>query len=226
MAARKKTPSKPARNPKSVAKAAPAAKSKASKKSTPAAAAKAAAAPKAVAATKAVAAIKVVAAPTKKVAKKKATPAKSAPLTTDALARKIVRATTGDPAKFKLEEFYAPEIKSYEAVGDPAIGLEGLNAKGEYWNGLQEKSTWKARNVVTNKTTIVIEWEAEVTLRDGRTIILPEIAIHHVKAGKIVEERYYYDPTLLAPAPKPQRPAPQPMPEIEPGEPAVDPIDL
>ena len=216
MAARKKTPSKPAKIQKVVAKTAPAAKAAPVAKAAPAAKA----APKKSA--------PIAAAPAKKVlAKKKAAaPAKVAPLTTEALARKIVRATTGDPTKLKLEEFYAPEIRSYELGGDPAIGFEGLAAKAEYWNTVQEKSTWKAKNVVTNKTTIVIEWEAEVTLRDGRTVILPEVAVHQVKAGKIVEERYYYDPSPLAPAPKAQRPAPVPMPAIEPGEPVVEPIDL
>ena len=231
MAARKKTPTKPAKIQKTVAKAAPAAKAPVAK-----AAPIAKAAPVAKAAAKKSAAV-APAAPAKKVAKKKAAPApapakvaaapaKAAPVTTDVLARKIVRVTTADPAKLKFDEFYTPEAVSYEPTGDPAIGAEGFAAKSEFWSTLQEKSTWKARNVVVNKNTIVIEWEAEVHLRDGRTVVLPEVAVHQVKNGKIFEERYYYDPTLLAPAPKPQRAAPVPMPAIEPGEPVVEPIDL
>ena len=36
-------------------------------------------------------------------------------------------------------------------------------------------------------------------MRDGRTVQLTEVAVHEIKDGKIQSERYYYDPSALAP---------------------------
>jgi len=38
-----------------------------------------------------------------------------------------------------------------------------------------------------------------VNTRDGRTVKLPEIAVHEIKNGKIQNERFYYNPMALAP---------------------------
>jgi ketosteroid isomerase-like protein len=57
--------------------------------------------------------------------------------------------------------------------------------------------------VWTGKNTVCIEWDGEVTLRDGRSVHLREIAVHEIKDGKIQHERYYYDPSALAPSPAP-----------------------
>ena len=45
------------------------------------------------------------------------------------------------------------------------------------------------------------ELDAEVKLRDGRLVSLQETAVHDVRDGKIVSERYYYNPMALAPPP-------------------------
>ena len=43
--------------------------------------------------------------------------------------------------------------------------------------------------------TVLIEWEAQLTMRpNGKRILLREIAIHEIRNGKIVRERFYYDP--------------------------------
>jgi ketosteroid isomerase-like protein len=64
---------------------------------------------------------------------------------------------------------------------------------------MQSGATWTAKRYWVGRDTICIEWEATVKLRDGRTVILPEIAVHEIKGGKIQNERFYYNPLLLAP---------------------------
>jgi ketosteroid isomerase-like protein len=115
----------------------------------------------------------------------------------DALARKIVKATN-DP-NYPFAEFYAADVVSREATGEVFRGLAGLEQKGRNWESMQMGTTWKARNVFVKGNTICIEWDARVTLRDGRTVDMPEVALHEVRDGKIVSERYYYNPLLLAP---------------------------
>jgi hypothetical protein len=133
----------------------------------------------------------------RKVARKAA--AKPAGNGLEALARKIVKVTTSGQTPFPFHEFYAEGCTSTEAAGDTVTGIAGLEEKLRRWESMQSGSKWNARNVWTGKNKICIEWEGVVSLRDGRTVNLSEVAIHDVKAGKIVAERYYYNPMALAP---------------------------
>ena len=64
---------------------------------------------------------------------------------------------------------------------------------------MQKGVRWTARHVLTGKNVVCIEWDAEVTLNDGRTAKLVEVAVHEIKGGKIARERYYYNPMALMP---------------------------
>lgn len=117
----------------------------------------------------------------------------------EALARRIVRATS--LPEFPLREIYADNAVSEEATGDVARGIAGLEEKLKRWEGMQSGTRWKARNVWCRGNTICIEWDADVTMRDGRTVKLREVGVHEIKGGKIAAERFYYNPMQLAPAP-------------------------
>lgn len=117
----------------------------------------------------------------------------------DALARRIVRATNLET--FPLRELYAEDCLSEEATGEVARGIAGLEDKLKRWEQMQSGTRWKARNVWTRGNTICIEWDADVHLRDGRTVQLREIGVHEIRNGKIAAERFYYNPMQLAPAP-------------------------
>ena len=116
----------------------------------------------------------------------------------EALARKIVRATS--QPTFSLREYYSEDCVSEEATGDVSRGIAGLEEKMLRWEQMQTGTRWKARNVWCKGNTICIEWDAAVTLRDGRTVALREIGVHEIKNGKIAVERFYYNPMALAPA--------------------------
>jgi len=115
----------------------------------------------------------------------------------EALARKIVK-VANDPG-FPFETLYADDCISTEATGESFHGHAGLAQKMRNWNSMQESSTWRARNVLVKGSVIVIEWEATVKLRDGRSVPMHEVAVHEVRGGKIAAERYYYNPLALAP---------------------------
>ena len=122
---------------------------------------------------------------------------KAAPL--EALARRIVRATS--LPVFPVRDFYTEDAVSEEATGDVSRGIAGLEDKNRRWGEMQTGSKWKARNVWCRGNTICIEWDAQVTLRDGRTVPLREVGVHEIKGGKIAAERFYYNPMALAPRP-------------------------
>jgi ketosteroid isomerase-like protein len=115
----------------------------------------------------------------------------------DALARKIVRATS--LPTFPLREFYTEDCVSEEATGDVSRGIAGLEQKLARWEQMQAGTRWKARNVWCKGNTICIEWDAAVQLRDGRTVQLREIGVHEIKNGRIAAERFYYNPMQLGP---------------------------
>lgn len=170
--------------------------------------------------------------PSSKTTARKTSSKRKAP-TIEALARKIVRATQ-NPANVKFEDLYAEACISREpGPGAPSEGREALENKFAAWNAMCEEQTWKPVHVWAKGHTIAIQWEAQVKLRDGRSVQLDEVAVHEVKGGKIVAERFFYDPSVFAP-PKQAQPEPPPPrgpvlgPEPNPpvGSPPLDPIDL
>jgi ketosteroid isomerase-like protein len=115
----------------------------------------------------------------------------------EALARRIVSATS--LPDFPLRELYTEDAVSEEATGDVARGLAGLEDKLRRWEQMQTGTKWTPRNVWSRGNTICIEWDAEVSLRDGRTVALREVGVHEIRGGKIAAERFYYNPMALAP---------------------------
>lgn len=179
----------------------------------------------------------------KKAAGKKALPRKAAPKTSpvESLARKLI-AGTRDPSKLKLDELYADGVISREPGREPAVGLAGMREKFSDWASMARSTIWKARNSFVKQNTICIEWEAEIELQDGRSVSFEEVAVHQVKGGKIVEERYYYDPAIFESAagaepgigdpgdaqessweepPMPKAPIAPPIAELEPDDPST-----
>jgi ketosteroid isomerase-like protein len=139
-------------------------------------------------------------APKKKAAAKKAAPKKAAGSGLEALAKKIVRMSQGSSfGAAEIRELYHPDAVSIEANGGTAVGYAGLEEKMKGWEQMTSGMVSKPRNVWTGKGTICIEWDSTVTMRDGRSVQLREVAVHEIKNGKIQSERYYYNPAALAP---------------------------
>jgi ketosteroid isomerase-like protein len=116
-----------------------------------------------------------------------------------ALADRIV-AVTVEPDEVAMLDLYHDDIESTEAGQAPTVGIEALKQKLEMWRGMTTSSAFRPRNVATAGNAIVVEWEGTVTLAaNGKTVTMNEVAVHEIENGKIVRERYYYDPTQLAP---------------------------
>ena len=93
---------------------------------------------------------------------------------------------------------YAPNVESIEAGQAPTVGIEAIKQKFVMWRGMVSDAAFTPRTVVVDGHTIVIEWEGRVTLAaSGRLVDLNEVAVHEIANGKIVKERFYYDPSVL-----------------------------
>jgi len=136
----------------------------------------------------------------KRAPKKRGAAKKAAAPSLESLARKIVRLTQQPTfAAADLKTLYNVDCVSQEGTGQVDRGIAGLEDKLKRWDQMQSGTTWKAINVWVGRNTICIEWDATVNTRDGRTVKLPEIAVHEIKNGKIQNERFYYNPMALAP---------------------------
>ena len=150
--------------------------------------------------TRGTAAKKTAAKTSKKTKPKAAAPApRGAPSLADLrrIARSIVTATSVADEK-RMLSLYADSVESEEAGQLPTYGIEAIKQKNEQWSKMVSDAKWHARNLWADGQTVIIEWEAQLALRPGnRKVLFREVAVHEVRGGKIVRERFYYDPSIL-----------------------------
>jgi ketosteroid isomerase-like protein len=115
----------------------------------------------------------------------------------DAIAKRIVAATTSNDEAATLA-LYADNCESTEMGQPPVTGVDGIKRKFEGWRAMTTNASFTPRTVAVSGNTIVIEWRGTVTLAaSGKTVQMDEVAVHEIAGGKIVRERYYYDPSTL-----------------------------
>ncbi len=137
-----------------------------------------------------------------KTAKAAAKPKAAAAPTIEAVAQKIVRSMTQTPVgKIQFRDLYAENATSQESGPmPPAVGIAAIEAKAAGFETQIREQSWKAKNVWAKGNTVAIEWAGKLVFKNGNSLDLKEIAVHDVRGGKIVAERYYYDPTGFAAA--------------------------
>jgi len=113
------------------------------------------------------------------------------------LAQRIIDLTVAndDPATLAL---YADHIESKEANNPASVGIDAIKQKFAMWRGMVSNAAFTPRSVSADGNMIIIEWAGRVTLAaSGRVVDLNEVAVHEIAGGKIVKERFYYDPSVL-----------------------------
>jgi ketosteroid isomerase-like protein len=114
-----------------------------------------------------------------------------------ALAQRIVDVTVSND-EAGMMGLYADAIESKEANNPPSVGIHAIRDKFAMWRGMASDAVFRPRSVLADGQTIVIEWEGRVTLAaTGRIVDFNETAVHEIANGKIVRERFYYDPAVL-----------------------------
>ncbi len=114
-----------------------------------------------------------------------------------AFAQRIVAVTVSNDDAGMMS-LYADAIESKEANNPPSVGIQAIRDKFAMWRGMASDAVFRPRSVLADGRTIVIEWEGRVTLAaTGRIVDFHEVAVHEIAGGKIVRERFYYDPAVL-----------------------------
>ena len=99
-----------------------------------------------------------------------------------------------------VDKYYAQDVESVEAAAPPggdrvAKGIEAVRAKGKWWADNHEVHSSVVEGPYphgSDKFAVRIAFEVPFQPENERTK-MDEIAVFHVKDGKIVREEFFYD---------------------------------
>ena len=101
-----------------------------------------------------------------------------------------------------IRQFYAPDVRSVEAVPGPAweqttSGLEGVIAKNEWWAEHNEVHSATIEGPFPHEDRFILFMAYDVTMKAGpmagQRIQMKETGLYTVSDGKIVTEEFFYD---------------------------------
>ena len=94
-----------------------------------------------------------------------------------------------------FETFYADHVVMQENGGQPTVGKDANRAREEQFVAfVSEVHENKANTVVANGDSSAIHWNLEFTAADGKRYRYDQIALQQWENGKIVSERFFYNP--------------------------------
>jgi hypothetical protein len=97
-----------------------------------------------------------------------------------------------------LQRFYHPAAIVWENQQKSRVGLDALIENEHLVLNAFSEVNGRARQVVVDGDQVAIHWHFEFT-NDAARVSLDEVALQQWADGKIVHERFYYDPAQLRP---------------------------
>lgn len=95
-----------------------------------------------------------------------------------------------------IEEFYADDATMQENLAPPRRGRDVLVANERQALARHRSiTTVAAKHVLVDGDLVAINWVFDMTDLNGRTRRLDELALQIWRDGRIVEERFFYDPS-------------------------------
>ena len=118
-----------------------------------------------------------------------------------AVVEEFVRTVEAGDFLAVIERWYAPDASMRENGAEPRRGLAALLENERQVLGRFEKITASRLGpVLVDGDRVAIPWAFDFAVAGGGALRLEEIAWQRWADGKIVEERFFYDPRQLAPA--------------------------
>ena len=119
-------------------------------------------------------------------------------MTLSEIAHELVAGCREGRAKQNLDALYAPDAVSVEAEdmgqGRETHGLPGIHAKHEWWESTQIVHSGSVEGPFLHgddSFAVIFEMDAE-DKTTGKRSQMREVAIYHVKGGRIVREEFFY----------------------------------
>lgn len=93
-----------------------------------------------------------------------------------------------------FEQFYADDIVMQENTDVPVVGKERNRAREQAFFGALAEVGVTLLGSAVNGDVAYSEWIFELQFKDGRKVALTEVSARRWKHGKVVHERFYYNP--------------------------------
>lgn len=94
-----------------------------------------------------------------------------------------------------IQEVYAEDATMQENNDPPRVGLAALlEREKQFLNSIQQIHVSRADSFLVDGDRAAINWIFEMTDGQGKRRRLDEVAYQLWRDGKIIRERFYYDP--------------------------------
>jgi ketosteroid isomerase-like protein len=98
-----------------------------------------------------------------------------------------------------MDEFYAEDVVMQENLAPPTVGLAANRERERaFVQYVAEVREMRAAAVLVDGNRAVINWHQELVGTDGKRLRFDQLAYQLWENGKIVFERFVYDPASLA----------------------------
>ncbi len=119
-------------------------------------------------------------------------------MTTKEVADKLVtlcRAGQWDRAQNELYADHACSIEPEGAPWPPVEGLDAIKKKGDQWAAsVEETHNFEISDPVIGGNYFSLSMNNDITFKGMGRMTFEEICVYKVEDGKIVEERFFYQP--------------------------------
>ncbi len=93
---------------------------------------------------------------------------------------------------------YAENVSTQENQNPPMVGFQAnRDREVAFIATIADLKYYRAESVFVDGDETVIRWVGEYVGTDGNTYHWDEIAVQRWKDGKVIAERFYYDPASL-----------------------------
>ena len=119
-------------------------------------------------------------------------------MTLSEIANELVAGCREGRARANLQKLYAADAVSVEAAdmgqGREVHGLAGIDAKHQWWDDNHSMTGGSVGGpFLHGDDSFAVTFTAEGTSKaDGKPFSMSEVAVYHVRNGKIVREEFFY----------------------------------
>jgi ketosteroid isomerase-like protein len=100
-----------------------------------------------------------------------------------------------------IEDFYHLHASMQENGQPPRVGRQALvEHERKVLAGLKGMRTRRVEAFLVDGDRVVVNWVFEMTMPDGATRVMDELALQTWQGDRIAVERFYYDPAQIRPA--------------------------
>ena len=100
-----------------------------------------------------------------------------------------------------MTEFYADDVVMQENLNAPTVGLTAnIERERAFVASIAKVNEMRAQAVVVDGDRAVINWRQDLVTTEGNRLLFDQLSFQLWKDGKIVSERFVYDPGSLSAA--------------------------